>query len=177
MLSSRMPTAAERQALIFLAAVALLGSGARVVHSARLKRELSAGAQLTTPAEDSTAVGQQIGAVDSARAAGEGSRRRSRGGAGRRRVGRAERVVGSSGATERPILKREQAPRAPPAPIDINRASAAEIERLPRIGPALAQRIVAWREAHGPYHTLDDLRHVRGIGPAITSLLAESVTF
>lgn len=46
------------------------------------------------------------------------------------------------------------------APIDVNHASTEELERLPRIGPALAARIVARR----PFASVDDLRRVPGIG-------------
>jgi competence ComEA-like helix-hairpin-helix protein len=55
---------------------------------------------------------------------------------------------------------------APPVPllIDINIASAAQLELLPAIGPTLAARIVADREANGPFATVDDLGRVRGIG-------------
>ncbi len=56
------------------------------------------------------------------------------------------------------------APRRDP-PVDLNRADAAELETIPGIGPALAGRIVAWREANGRFRTLDDLVKVRGIGP------------
>jgi competence protein ComEA len=59
----------------------------------------------------------------------------------------------------------------------VNRASADELERLPRVGPALAKRIVEWRERHGPFQGLDDLRHVRGIGPTTVRLLDSLVTF
>jgi hypothetical protein len=59
--------------------------------------------------------------------------------------------------------------RMPPAeleslgqPVDLNRASTAELESLPRIGPALARRIVEGR----PYADLAALQRVRGIGPA-----------
>jgi competence protein ComEA len=52
------------------------------------------------------------------------------------------------------------------APIDLNRAPAEELERLPRIGPALAARIVAEREAHGAFARIEDLARVRGIGRA-----------
>jgi competence ComEA-like helix-hairpin-helix protein len=51
------------------------------------------------------------------------------------------------------------------APVDVNRASEEELTRLPGIGPALAARIVAFREAHGPFATLEDLERVSGIGP------------
>ena len=56
--------------------------------------------------------------------------------------------------------------------IDPNRASADEIDRLPRVGPALAGRIVAWREAHGPFRSLADLDSVPGVGPALLEELA-----
>jgi len=56
-------------------------------------------------------------------------------------------------------------PSLAPVKIDINSASAAELELLPRIGPTLAARIVADRDANGPFDSLDDLRRVNGIGP------------
>lgn len=54
---------------------------------------------------------------------------------------------------------------APAATININAASSAELESLPGIGPALAGRILADREANGPFKTVEDLDRVRGIGP------------
>ncbi len=50
-------------------------------------------------------------------------------------------------------------------PMDLNGASAEDLTLLPRIGPALAGRIVAWRDAHGPFESVDALTEVRGIGP------------
>lgn len=47
--------------------------------------------------------------------------------------------------------------------IDLNRANAAELTRLPGVGRALATRIVAAREALGPFATVDDLQRVRGL--------------
>lgn len=52
-----------------------------------------------------------------------------------------------------------------PARINLNTASAAELELLPRIGPALSKRIIEDRDANGPFKSLDDLDRVRGIGP------------
>ncbi|GIK19278.1 MAG: hypothetical protein AMXMBFR77_14330 [Phycisphaerales bacterium] len=49
--------------------------------------------------------------------------------------------------------------------IDLNSASAAELQSLPGIGPALAARIVEDRNATGPFGSVDDLQRVRGIGP------------
>lgn len=50
------------------------------------------------------------------------------------------------------------------APVDINKASAEELQDLPGVGPSLAQRIVEFREEHGPFQSVDDLLKVRGIG-------------
>ena len=54
-----------------------------------------------------------------------------------------------------------------PASLDPDRATASEWERLPGIGPALAQRIVSDRTARGPFRSADGLLRVRGIGPKI----------
>lgn len=51
-------------------------------------------------------------------------------------------------------------------PLDVNRATASELATLPRVGPTLADRIVADRTARGPYPSLDALDRVPGIGPA-----------
>jgi competence protein ComEA len=48
--------------------------------------------------------------------------------------------------------------------MNLNLATAAQLERLPRIGPALSGRIVAYRDAHGPFRQVSDLVEVRGIG-------------
>ena len=67
--------------------------------------------------------------------------------------------------------------RQPPAPVAVNRAGAAELQRLPGVGPVLAQRIVAYREAHGALRSLADLRRVKGIGPRTCERLAPHVRF
>src|ERR1041384_282522 len=55
-------------------------------------------------------------------------------------------------------------PLLPGERIDLDRADVSEITRLPRVGPALAQRIVAWRNAHGPFGSLARLDSVPGVG-------------
>lgn len=52
------------------------------------------------------------------------------------------------------------------APLDLNRAGVDELDRLPGVGPTTAAAIVAWRDAHGAFRSVDDLTQVRGIGPA-----------
>jgi competence ComEA-like helix-hairpin-helix protein len=60
--------------------------------------------------------------------------------------------------------------------VNVNRASAVDLERLPGIGPALAQRIVADREARGPFATISAMDRVPGIGPALLARLGRLVT-
>jgi competence protein ComEA len=59
--------------------------------------------------------------------------------------------------------------------VDINVASASELERLPGVGPVLAQRIVAFREDHGPFGVVEDLLDVPGIGEAKLSQMREAI--
>jgi len=51
-------------------------------------------------------------------------------------------------------------------PISLSRADQATLETLPRIGPATAERIIAWREKNGPFGSVEDVLAVSGIGPA-----------
>lgn len=61
-------------------------------------------------------------------------------------------------------------------PVDLNRASAEELERLPGVGPATAAAIVDDRERNGPFVTVDDLERVPGVGPAKLAALSDLVT-
>jgi len=192
-----MPTTTEKRALGFFAGVLLLGAGVRVVRA-------SAGSTAPASAEARSALHRQIASVDSARSDAGGQARK--GGRGRRRAapkGPAPSPTASgsawsadSAAPEVYYLRRPpavqrlgadttatptatgDAERGPPrAPIDVDVAPAAELERLPRIGPALARRIVADRDANGPFGSLQALTRVRGIGPATARQLAPYVTF
>jgi len=136
-----MPTAAERQAVAFLATVALLGGGVRLLQAFTFERALAAA---EAPASED-AIAAQLAAVDSARRSKAGTR------------GRAKSVSD--------------------APIDPDVATEEELDRLPRVGPALARRIVANRDSFGPFGSLDELQRVRGIGPSLAAGLALHVTF
>ncbi len=63
-----------------------------------------------------------------------------------------------------PAATAAQGKEQQPAPIDINKASVEELQELPGVGPSLAQRIVEFREEHGPFASVDELLKVRGIG-------------
>ena len=60
-------------------------------------------------------------------------------------------------------------------PVDLNAATAADLDALPGIGPVLAQRIVEHRERNGPFQSVEQLDDVPGIGPATYAELAELV--
>ncbi len=62
------------------------------------------------------------------------------------------------------------------AKIDLNTATAAQLDTLPGIGPALAAAIVKERDAHGPFRSVDDLARVSGIGKAKLALVRDLVT-
>lgn len=59
--------------------------------------------------------------------------------------------------------------------IDLNTADQAALETLPRIGPALAQRIIAWREENGRFASVDDLLAVPGIGEKLLEGIRDGV--
>ena len=67
-------------------------------------------------------------------------------------------------------------PLAPGEKIDLDHADVTEITRLPRVGPALAQRIVAWRTEHGLFGSLARLDSVPGIGPKLLDAMRPFVT-
>lgn len=78
-------------------------------------------------------------------------------------------------ATAVPASAREAA-KAGPARLDLNRASASDLERLPGVGPVLARRVVDWRAAHGPFRSVEQLNEVKGIGPKKLARLRALVT-
>lgn len=152
-------TPAERKALAFLAAVAVLGTGAR---AAGLGDPPAPNLPGGTATDERAALGRQLAAVDSARAA-----RHPR------------RTAGPRLTRRRPHAAPDTTtPTAPPAgPIDADQADAAALERLPGVGPALARRIVADRQARGPFGSMAGLSRVPGIGPRLEARLAPLVTF
>lgn len=60
--------------------------------------------------------------------------------------------------------------------VDLNTASVEELAQLQKVGPKIAERIVAYRDANGGFKTVDDLRNVKGVGDAILDLNRDRMT-
>jgi competence protein ComEA len=166
-----MPTPGERKALLFLATVAVLGAGVRLASAIR--------SGTADDGESRSALREQIAAVDAARGRDWHAASTTSSPARASRARTSPRAAGSGA----PKSSARSAPTAalPAAPIDsiidVDRATAEELESLPRIGPALARRIIANRDSLGPFGSLEKLQRVKGIGPALAKLLANRVTF
>jgi len=148
-----MPTPGERKALLFLGAVVVLGAGARgvaVLHS-----------QAPVDAAARRALDAQIEAVDSVRHRGKAKKKKGKGRRG------AIHLVEPRASAE-PVI---------PTIIDLDIATAAEIETLRGVGPGLAARIVSDRDSLGPFGSTDELQRVRGIGARLAAKIAPQVTF
>ena len=68
--------------------------------------------------------------------------------------------------------RRSSGRKPPPVRTNINTASSEELQRLPRIGPALAGRIIEYRRVHGRFRSAGELTEVRGIGDRTMERLA-----
>jgi competence protein ComEA len=141
-----MPTAAERQAVAFLTAVAVLGGSVRVLQSRALDQAVAQAASLSNEGQASAEdeLNRQVTAVEQAK-------------------------------VEKKSASKKSGP--PSEPIDVNTATAEQLDALPRVGPALAARIVADRDSLGPFDSLEALQRVKGIGPALARGLSPYVTF
>lgn len=138
----------DHKALLFVGAIALLGGGVRI-------------ARATWPASapSQPALERQMQAADSARKA--------------------------AGTKKRP--RRKEPPREPPPAdpqasqpigrLDLDVATATQIDSLPGVGPSLAKKIAADRMAHGPFLSLSGLRRVKGVTPRVLVRIDTLVRF
>jgi competence ComEA-like helix-hairpin-helix protein len=83
---------------------------------------------------------------------------------------------------ESPVAQRDSAmrqgrPLAQDERIDVDLAPAGELARLPKVGPRLAKTIVADRQAHGPFGSLEGLDRVAGIGPGLLRTIGPHLVF
>jgi comEA protein len=97
--------------------------------------------------------------------------------AGVNRDGRqaARTAANAAGANDRRAASTGAQSASSQAQLDINRATVAELERLPGVGPALARRIIAYRDSVGSFGSVDQLTRVKGIGPALVARLGPLV--
>jgi competence protein ComEA len=65
----------------------------------------------------------------------------------------------------------QAAPESASSPLDLNRATAAQLESLPGIGAVKAAAILAVRDSQGGFQSMEELEAVRGIGPALVAKL------
>lgn len=173
----------DHKALVFLGAIAVLGAGVRVSRAA----SRSVSSPSTQPALD-----RQMASADSAASAGRsGAARRSsaRGGArsGRRSASRSREWSSDSAWSPpdsgqgKPSRRKGAEPHTGPGYIngklDLDVATAAQIDSLPGVPPTMAKRIAADRMRRGPFLSLDGLRRVSGVGPALAKHLDSLVTF
>lgn len=94
-------------------------------------------------------------------------------------VGDLKRVRGIGSSTvakfESLLTVGDIGPRPPPVPLDLSTATVRQLDRLPGIGPVLADRIVEYREQGGEFESVDDLMRVKGIGKATLDRLRARV--
>jgi len=166
----------DHKALIFVGVVAVLGAGVRVVRAAGRDSATSVQPALDVQARaaDSAALAQR--ALHDARQSGKGGKRSSR----------AAGDTSHRGA--RDTTRKALAPSGPldqmgriAGKLDLDVATARQIDSLPGVSPAMAKRIVADRMMRGPFLSRDGFRRVPGVGPRflqqIDSLIVFSGTF
>jgi competence protein ComEA len=129
---------------------ALLFLGAVLVLGGGVRVARAVGSDKVVDSSAKAAIERQIATVDSVRKVG------------RKKKGR---------------KPRQPAPPVIPAIVDMDVATAEEIETLRGIGPSLARRIVADRDTLGPFGSLDGLQRVKGVGPRLAQRIDSSVTF
>jgi DNA uptake protein ComE-like DNA-binding protein len=153
-------TKGERQALYFLAGVALLGAGARAcrAHS------------VAAPSAD---LDRQIAAVESPAPHAKAAR-----GKRQTRSARTDSAHVGDGIRSAAVLAvRRQAFAPPRQAVDMDVRTVKEIDALPGVGPSLARRLVANRDSVGAFGCLEALRAVKGVSRPLLRRLDSLVTF
>jgi len=92
----------------------------------------------------------------------------------------APELAGEDPARQAALSRRAEAlakPLLPGERVDVDRAAADELDRLPRVGPELARRILEDRERNGPFGSLEALGRVSGVGPRMLAALAGATAF
>ena len=137
----------ERTVLIFLIAVLLAGAGVNILRRIRQQRQLATIA-IVHPSLPSRLENSELGTGDSELSS-----------------------LPSDSQFPVPDTQRQAS-----ILIDLNVASAAELDLLPGIGPALSQRIIDYRQVHKGFRRKDELQKVSGIGPKKYAAIKDRVT-
>lgn len=88
----------------------------------------------------------------------------------------ADRGITMSSATKAAQESEKQSERPSVGLINLNTATVQELDGLPGIGPAIAQRIIDWRDENGGFEVVDDLKKVKGIGDALFTGVKDQVS-
>jgi len=75
-----------------------------------------------------------------------------------------------------PLFSLQAGSKSPGQKININTAQSEELQKLPRVGPAVAQRILDYRKENGNFKRIEDLMKVRGIGEKVFGQLKDLIT-
>jgi competence ComEA-like helix-hairpin-helix protein len=145
------------QALLLLGLVAVAGVGLGIGHWRRAHPELAAQLERFDQTADSAPASSPAPSTDPVPRTDEAA-------VGERPPARAGQTRAIAGATRASLKRGTVASTA--APVDLNRATAEDLMRLPGVGPVLAGRILAVRESDGPFTSVEDLRRVSGVGAA-----------
>ncbi len=129
---------------------ALLFLGAVIVLGSSVRVARAVGNQSDLEPSAKAAIERQIDAVDSVRKKGKKK--------GKKKTATKEEIIA-------------------PAIVDLDIATADQIETLRGIGPSLAKRIVADRDSLGPFGSIAELQRVKGVGPKLAARIDSSVTF
>jgi competence protein ComEA len=156
---------ADQKALVFFGAVAVLGAGVRVVRAASGPGPIAA-----QPALD-----RQIQSSDSAVKSARSGRKAKGRSTGAQKGGRSPTAAdsGRRGRQPGPLERRGYVGNR----LDMDVASAAQIDSLPGVTPLMAKRIVTDRMARGPFLSADGLRRVIGVGSGFLKHVDTLITF
>src|SRR5678816_2624647 len=158
---------ADQKALVFFGAVAVLGAGVRVVRAAGGPAQAS-----SQPALDRQ-IRSSDSALQSTRSAKKRTARSTSARKSARAVAAAEADTGRRRRPAGPAVRRGYVGNR----LDMDIASAAQIDSLPGVTPLMAKRIVTDRMARGPFTTADGLRRVIGVGNGFLKRIDTLITF
>jgi len=170
-----MPLRSDHKALVFVGAIAILGTGVRVLRaSARSAPESQPALERQAHAADSAA-NAQLDHASRGHGGRQGDGLPPQGRSRRSRRGRSAQLDSTAGrgANKLPMDRVGYVNGR----LDLDVATAAQIDSLPGVSPLMARRIVLDRMRRGPFLNFDGLKRVTGVGPRFIQQLDSMVTF